>query len=443
MASIYQSSHITIVAASAKNADEGFLLPREAPSPANMIPFMHNGVHTGTVNIRRRLRDRVVPSRGTTRPPLDPVDTRAWTMQEQLLSQRLLVYSTDTLQWRCKGIIANLGSSKYVPQPDEEWWSASSVNFVRPEPVPLLLDEDKLDLCSGVKDLVHEEVGDSIISIKSLASSAGQQAAEHKRIQKLHTQWTYLIERYSMRSTTYASDRLVALAGIAEKFGGALRTKYIVGFWENHILEYLMWHPKSGATETSSYRAPSWSWASLDGSIAIDSDLATGLDQDYHPAFDCRILRCQITLKDQLLPYGEVIEGHIELRAVLRRAWFGDPLAYGQLHWLDNRSAFGKLSEDFGTSVHQRLQIPGRATANSQLTQGRMDIRLSCKATSCYDGEVFCVPLWIYRRPPRNRDRTIKGLILMHKENKIYKRIGWFGSRESFDDIPLQSITII
>ena len=117
MASIYQSSHITIVAASAKNADEGFLLPRKAPAPANEIPFMHHGVRAGTVNIRRRLRNREVSSAGTPRPPLDPMDSRAWTLQEQLLSQRLLVYSTDTLQWRCKDVVANLGSSKYVPQP--------------------------------------------------------------------------------------------------------------------------------------------------------------------------------------------------------------------------------------------------------------------------------------------------------------------------------------
>ena len=110
MASIYQSSHITIVAASAKNADEGFLQPRKAPSLANTIPFMHNGFHAGPVNIRRRLRNREVSEGETPRPPLDLVDDRAWTLQEQLLSERLLVYSTETLQWRCKGVVANLGS---------------------------------------------------------------------------------------------------------------------------------------------------------------------------------------------------------------------------------------------------------------------------------------------------------------------------------------------
>ena len=443
MASIYQSSHITIVAASAKKADDGFLLPRETPPPANTIPFMHNGFRAGTVNIRRTLRNREISPAGTPRPPLDPVDSRAWTLQEQLLSQRLLVYSTATLQWRCRGIIANLGSSKHVYQPDEIWWSDSpfEVGDVRTEPAPLLLNQDTLDVRSGVEDLVHDEVGDNMNLVTLLASSLGQPAAEHKRIRQLHLHWINLIESYSLRSVTYASDKLVALAGIAEKFGDAWRTKYLAGFWEDHMLQYLMWQPKGGATATSSYRAPSWSWASLDGMIAFDRGLAIG--DGRHRPYGCQILRCEIKLKDQLLPYGEVNGGHIELSAVLRRAWYGDPLPYGGLHWLENASAFGKLSEDVSNSVHQRLQILDRRTTNDPFTHGMMDIIPSCAATSSYNGEVFCVALWVRLRP-RELFHIIKGLMLMRKESDIYERIGWFeSSTENFDGFPIQTLTII
>ena len=242
---------------------------------------------------------------------------------------------------------------------------------------------------------------------------------------------------------TYASDKLVALAGIAERFGDALGTKYVAGFWEDHMLEYLMWHPKSGATGSSLYRAPSWSWASLDGRIAWDSDLVTGLDRSCHRAYDCRILRCQITLKDQMLPYGEVSGGHIELSAVLRRAWYGDPLPYGKLLWLKNASAFGKQPEDVSSSLFQRFQIQGEGTNNVPLTHAMMDIRPSCATTSWYNGEVFCVAL-VNQVDPQERYRTIKGLMLMHKGNDIYERVGWFeSSAENFDDFSKQTITII
>ena len=208
------------------------------------------------------------------------------------------------------------------------------------------------------------------------------------------------------------------------------------------MLQYLMWQPKSGATATSSYRAPSWSWASLDGTIEFDRGLAAGVDGSRYRPYGCQILRCEITLKDQLLPYGEVNGGHIELSAVLRRAWYGDPLPYGELHWLDNASAFGELSEDVSSSVHERLQIRGRGTTNDFITSVWMDIIPSCAAAS-YNGEVFCVALWVCLWPGKLFD-TIEGLMLMRKENDIYERIGRFeSSTENFDGFPIQTITII
>ena len=238
----------------------------------------------------------------------------------------------------------------------------------------------------------------------------------------------------------YASDKLVALAGIAERFGDALRTKYIAGFWEDRLLDYLMWHPKSGATATTSYRAPSWSWASLDGAIAWDYDSVDSLDQSDYRAYNCRILRCRITLKNQLLPYGEVNGGHIELSAVMRRAWYGDPLPYGELHWLESASAFGKPFED--VPVFRWLRIRGNGTSSEPLTYGSMDIRLPSATTSWYHGEVFYVAL-LMKVDPEKDWRITKGLMLMHKGNAIYERIGWFCASASFDGFPLQTITII
>lgn len=422
MASIYQSSHITIVAASARNADEGFLLPRKAPSPANTIPFMYNGSRAGTVNIRESSKRRE-----------EPVDSRAWTLQEQLLSQRLLVYSALTLQWRCKGVVANLGSSKYVPE--YSGWSPV-VDFVRSEPVPLLINQDTLNLRSVGKHIVDDEDGDTANSVNPLASSPGQPAAGHKRIQKLHIQWVDLIQRYSLRSMTYASDKLVALAGIAEKFGEVLETRYVAGFWEDHMLEYLMWDTRLGATETSSYRAPSWSWASLDGAIAFDRAF-TRLDDQFDQAYDCRILRCQVTLKDELLPYGEVIEGHIQLSAVLRRAWYGDPLPFPEFRWLNNARPINNPSKYF--SMQETISRRNFMDFNI----GSLDINKSYGETSGYKGEVFCVALWIRWGEEVGLDR-VKGLMLIHKKNDIYERIGTFASStKSFNGIPLQTITII
>ena len=68
-----------------------------------------------------------------------------------------------------------------------------------------------------------------------------------------------------------------------------------------------------------------------------------------------------------------------------------------------------------------------------------MDTIPSYAATSLYNVEVLCIALWIH-----SIYRTVKGLMLMHKEKDIYERIGWFeSSTEYFDGFPLQTITII
>ena len=64
-------------------------------------------------------------------------------------------------------------------------------------------------------------------------------------------------------------DKLVALSGVAKiilgKFPGLA---YHAGLW-GHELEYrLLWHSLGGSNRPQSYRAPSWSWASIDGSIS-------------------------------------------------------------------------------------------------------------------------------------------------------------------------------
>ena len=144
-----------------------------------------------------------------------------------------------------------------------------------------------------------------------------------------------------------------------------------------------------------------------------------------------------------MLPYGEVSGGHKELSAVLRRAWYGDPMPYDEMHWLGKATTYGKLSEDVSDSVHQRLQILGGETSHDSLTYGRMDVRPSCAVPSCYSGEVFCVALWVHVTP-QELCHTVKGLMLIHKKNDIYRRIGWFASStENFDGLPIQTITIV
>ncbi|KAH6898072.1 tol protein [Thelonectria olida] len=81
-------------------------------------------------------------------------------------------------------------------------------------------------------------------------------------------QWNLLVQRYSECQLTRPSDKLSAFAGIASYFQLLLRANYIYGMWESRLIDQLGYVVEEPAAKQSlQYRAPSWSWASLDGPI--------------------------------------------------------------------------------------------------------------------------------------------------------------------------------
>ena len=85
---------------------------------------------------------------------------------------------------------------------------------------------------------------------------------------------------------TKGTDKLIALSGLAHSYyeregesgvshkdyKGGRRGKYAAGLWEADMPSALLWRSRS-AQRPSEYRAPSWSWASVDGRISYDSQM--------------------------------------------------------------------------------------------------------------------------------------------------------------------------
>jgi hypothetical protein len=77
---------------------------------------------------------------------------------------------------------------------------------------------------------------------------------------------------FTERVLTVTSDRLIALAGIAKLMGQALNDEYCAGLWQRNLAVDLCWFPPNTRglkPRPSGYRAPSWSWASLDGRCSL------------------------------------------------------------------------------------------------------------------------------------------------------------------------------
>ncbi|KAM3083104.1 hypothetical protein ACMFMG_003770 [Clarireedia jacksonii] len=83
--------------------------------------------------------------------------------------------------------------------------------------------------------------------------------------------WSSIVQNYTRRSITYNSDRLPALSGLVKSLSPVLRGSYLAGLWSNENLIYdLAWAnvaSKSDLRPRPKYRAPSWSWASIDDPV--------------------------------------------------------------------------------------------------------------------------------------------------------------------------------
>jgi hypothetical protein len=100
--------------------------------------------------------------------------------------------------------------------------------------------------------------------------------------------WLATIEDYSSRKFRHTADKLPALSGLATALTRATGDTYFAGLWRNHILEDLHWRvyarkesriqvpggfdhvlgePLCSPVRPAEYRAPTWSWASIDAKI--------------------------------------------------------------------------------------------------------------------------------------------------------------------------------
>jgi hypothetical protein len=108
--------------------------------------------------------------------------------------------------------------------------------------------------------------------------------------------WSRLLEKYCKTKLTAGSDKLVAMAGLVKHFQAFLDDDCISGLWRSILPSQLLWMVDDGeeiatfvhpdivkkelergmgddtmvinATRPAAWRAPTWSWASIDGSIS-------------------------------------------------------------------------------------------------------------------------------------------------------------------------------
>jgi hypothetical protein len=276
MCETYQNASVTIVAASASSANDGFLEDREPPKPSFQIPFWAPNGKLSSVSLR--LENRYDDTK-------EPINKRAWTLQEQLLSPRLLIYSSHTLQYHCQEHLVNLGKS-------------------------LSLD---ISLDSSLKVLRK--------TIPWQLRRSSNSTSDISDLQAIGRAWAQIVGIYSQRLLSYIEDKLPALGGVAALFSAQANMKYLAGLWSGESLpRLLLWEvrPNEDFVACPLYTAPSWSWASIKSSVTYPYFHS----QQVYQWHGVNIISFDIVLENAALPFGRVKDGVLKLEAFVRWAFF-------------------------------------------------------------------------------------------------------------------------
>jgi hypothetical protein len=86
--------------------------------------------------------------------------------------------------------------------------------------------------------------------------------------------WEYLVRSYSCLDLSYEDDKLPALSGVAQLIQRTTNDTYLAGMGKRQLPMSLCWLTSAQSSLTTRprrWRAPSWSWASLDGRIEYAS----------------------------------------------------------------------------------------------------------------------------------------------------------------------------
>lgn len=154
----------------------------------------------------------------------EAISGRAWTLQEWLLSRRLLVFATTGVYFICDErplSTTNLLYSLRLKHPGSRAWMLNKIGHINP--------------------------------------------------------WQRIVMNFCARDLTDPADKLPAISGLIEAYSqmmGWPRADYVAGLWRETLLKDLLWIrasieglPPTRISGRQPNRAPSWSWASIDGNV--------------------------------------------------------------------------------------------------------------------------------------------------------------------------------
>ena len=413
MSSVYCDSTLTIAAVDAPNSQSGFLNHRSSSlnAPSVSIPPPDHAS-----------RDHLISA--IPRDPLahldhqSPLSVRAWCLQEKLLSSRVLYFGNEQTYFNCN-TLTHLEAYGAAP-PSQTLYHC--LNFGK------------------------SSLADDIQRLKDDPSASRRTAVWHR-----------IVNEYATRALTKAEDKLPALSSFAADFARMTGNEYLTGLWREDLNDDLTWvveNPSldSRASTSTSYTAPSWSWASYHGPLEFKGASPAAAE----------ISKAEVSLAG-LDPFGRVSGGYLVVHGRCKDAI----VKYKETSRIPDFT--------YRSQAQSLCSLPSED--GGEVEVGRCSFDYLCDRAPLHSDStkpqkvVYCLEL---QGGPRSVRRNVLVLALVENtESGVYRRIGigyvqivadnqplesrdfstWergepaeiagLGAKDWFDDCPRQELTIV
>ena len=229
MEHVYGGSYLNIAASSATSVHGGCWVATKG-----MQSTFRTKVEMGDEELVREIRDDHCYDDAVWNFHLA---TRAWALQEKLLPPRTIHLGDRGAFWECRHKIA----SEHLP------------------------------------DGFTERLGSGLLR-------------RMRKVEFLQGWWADVVHLYTSANLTLPRDKLPALSGIARRIHSHKGGQYLAGLWRDERIEaQLCWRDEEPRERPTTWRAPSWSWASVDGPVSYRTTQEGTCDDSYAHVMDASV----------------------------------------------------------------------------------------------------------------------------------------------------------
>ena len=227
---VYSGSQLTISAAQSSNGSEGCFRSDGNGYGEDEMLFRAKFAGDDQADLLVRVYRGDVRTSGTASNALS---ARGWTLQEQLLSKRVVYCMQPEMHWCCS----------------HHYGTESGLRFFK------------------------DQVGRSGLPLQ-MPYAPGRFLRPQLGKESEYWKWTRIVENYSSRSFTFPRDRVAAIAGIIRVMTVHIGEESVLGLWKTNIAKDLGWlritRHIDPAFRSLAESLPSWTWLASQGRLSYD-----------------------------------------------------------------------------------------------------------------------------------------------------------------------------